>query len=158
MLANCGGAGILGAMPVDSPPPPVLTVRPYTPDDYLMAARWHMNHGNELVDFVLPPLGAVVEDAKGPAVILWCAEPAGFGCAYLEFPLSRPGLSLAESMAAFKLAVQALMETAGQGYDPPGEYHSFRAVTPAPLARMLMRLGFYRETTEELTPMLYRRD
>ncbi len=156
MLANRGGTGIIGAM-IDTLPP-VLTVRPYTHDDFKMVCQWFVQHGGDRTEIALPPLGVSVEDAKGPAVALWCAEPAGFATAYLEIPISRPGLSLNEACAAFKLAVSALIQTAGQGWEPPGTFIHFRAVTPAPLARVLMRMGFVRETEEPLIPMVYRRD
>ncbi len=157
MLANRGGTGIIGAM-IDTPAPPVLTVRPYADTDYRMVMSWLLQRGMDFEDIALPPLGCVVEDETGPCAALFCAEPIGFGCAYLELPVSRPGLPLAQSMAAFKLAVESIIQVAGKCAEPPGEFHSFRAVTPAPLARVLLRMGFVRETEEPLIPMIYRKE
>lgn len=135
-----------------------LTVRPYTDKDYKLIVSWLMQRGMDFGDIALPPLGAVISDDIGPCAALFCAEPVGFGCAYLEFPVSRPGLALPKAMSAFKLAVECLVLAAGKCHVPPGSYHSFRAVTSAPLARILMRLGFTRETGQELIPMLYRKE
>lgn len=136
---------------------PVFTIRPYSPDDYRLISRWRAMRGED-GDIYLPPLGVVVMDVEGPCAALWCAEPAGFGCAYLEYPISRPGLLLIESVAAFGLAVKSLIALAGKCHEPPGEYKDFRAVTSTPLARILLRMGFVRECQQELVPMIYRRE
>jgi hypothetical protein len=146
-------------MEVAESPKRTLTIRPYDKeDDYRMVLGWWRMHGGEEMMFALPPLGVIVEDDRGPAVALWCAEPAGFGCAYLELPISRPGLVPSVALIYFRMAVQSLIQIAGKCHEPPGEYRFFRAVTPAPLARMLMRLGFVQETPEPLIPMLFTRD
>lgn len=138
---------------LESPP---LTVRPYYIEDGRFVSAWRFARGDE-DDIHLPPHGVVVEDEAGPCAALWIAEPAGFGCAYLEYPISRPGLPLIQACSAFRLAVETLIETAGKRHEPPGDYHSFRAVTPAPLARMLMRMGFEQEVKEPMVAMIYRK-
>lgn len=138
--------------------PPTLTVRPYTGEDFAMVCLWYQQHGGDRIAIALPPNGVIVEDEKGPACALWLAEPAGFATAYFEIPISRPGLPLSEACAAFKLAVSTLIDIAGERFDPPGKFHSFRAVTPPSLARVLMRMGFVQETMGQLIPMIYHRE
>lgn len=139
-------------------PPPVLAVRPYAASDYRMVVGWLMQRGMDFEDIALPPLGVIIEDEKGPCAALWCAEPVGFACAYLELPVSRPGLPMANALRAFTLAVSSIIEAAGKCHEPPGTFKHFRAVTPPALARVLMRLGFVRETPNELVPMLFTKD
>lgn len=143
---------------IESQRPPVLTVRPYADTDYRLVISWLLQRGMDLMDIALPPLGCVVLDDAGPCAALFLAEPVGFACAYFEIPVSRPGLKLSQSQTAFHLAVKTLIEAAGKCHEPPGTFHSFRAVTPAPLARVLMRMGFVRETGEELIPMIYHKE
>lgn len=138
---------------------PALSIRAYEKSrDYRMILGWWQMHGGEGSEIELPPMGVIVGDAQGPACALWVAEPVGFSVAYLEFPVSRPGLPPMQARAAFELAVASLMQLAGQCHEPPGQYKRFRAVTPFPLARVLMRMGFVRETTEDLVPMIFTRE
>lgn len=139
--------------------PQSLFVRKYETDDYQMVHKWRQDHASiEIEPAALPPLGVVVCDGAGPMAALWCYEPAGIGCGFLELPVSRPGLTLSEATAAFQRAVTALMELAGKGWEPPGEYRAFRVCAPPPIARVLARMGFLRESASELIPMLFIKD
>lgn len=134
-----------------------MTVRPYAPDDYEMVALWRLAHADGPVDpAALPPLGVIVSDDTGPLAALFCIEPAHYPAAQLELPVTRPGLSAAEATAAFTFALESVMALAGVGWDPPGSYSAFRACAPAPIARILMRFGFVRESPKELIPLIYR--
>jgi len=121
-----------------------------------MISRWLTQHGGK-PDAVLPPLGVIVADDKGPAFALFCAEPAEFPVAYLELPVSRPGLSAAQAAAAFKFAVHSIMETAGGGWSPPGTFTHFKAVVTASAVRVLLRMGFEVESGGPYIPMVFAR-
>jgi hypothetical protein len=121
-----------------------LRARFYEQDDLpLLQAWWSSRHGEDLPVALLPPLGVVVEDAGGEAIgMLWCYESYGVGVAWLEYPVTRPGLTLKQAWAVLAMAAAACMRYAGHHCDPPARYKVFRVATPSPIARLLRRLGF----------------
>lgn len=121
-----------------------LSVRGVEPGDVDLAEQWwEARHpGSPLPAALLPPLGVVIEDTVGPAGMLWCYESFGVGVGFLEFPVTRPGLSMRAAGTVMALAVCACCHLAGQSTDPPGEFRVFRVATPGPIARFLTRLGF----------------
>jgi len=134
-----------------------LTVRRYTAEDYpLVNDWWQARHGaaEDLAAGMLPPLGAIVEDAEGPLCALWCCEVFGVGIGYLEWPVSRPGLTVARALGAFEFAIQSLVKLAGKCCDPPGEYKCFRATPDPVLFRAMRKLGFVRESPDERIPVI----
>lgn len=137
-----------------------MTLRPYSPADYEMVQGWRRFHaGRDVPGATYPPLGVIVEDDQGPMAALFCVEPAGYPCAQLEAPCSRPGLSMAEAGAAFRVAIEALFKLAGSCWTPPGLYPAFRVTASPAIARILMRMGWQRETPEEeRIPLLFIRD
>jgi hypothetical protein len=121
-----------------------LRARHYEQDDLpLLQTWWSSHHGDSLPWGLLPPLGVVVEDANEEAIgMLWCYECYGVGVAFLEFPVTRPGLTMKQAGAVMAVAVMACMQTAGKECVPPAHYYAFRVATSSPIARFLGRLGF----------------
>jgi hypothetical protein len=135
----------------------ILTVRPYTADDYPLVNDWWQARHGALVDLpaaMLPPLGVIVEDADGPAFALWCYESFGVGVAFIEWPVSRPGLCLPRARALSAKAVESVIALAGKQCDPPGEYKVFRAIPGVSLFRAMGDLGFRRESEYEQIPVI----
>ena len=120
-----------------------INVRKFTPEDLPeFEAWWAARHVGALPAGLLPPLGVVVEDEKGPAGMLWCYECYEVGVAWLEYPVTRPGLNVRRAGVVMAMAVAACMQYAGHHCIPPARYHVFRVATPSPIARFLRRLGF----------------
>lgn len=74
--------------------------------------------------------------------MLWCYESCGVGVAFLEFSITRPGLSLKEARLAVRKTIEACCSLAGSRVHPPAKFWVFRGSTTKPLARELTRLGF----------------
>lgn len=123
-----------------------MTAYPYIPA-YLPLAKswWRARHNEDLPDALLPPCGCVVEDDHGPAVMLFCEEPAMVSAARIEWPLSRTGLSLTAAKECFKLAIENLVSRAGKEWKPPANYTAFRACADVVLARAMESIGWERE-------------
>jgi hypothetical protein len=120
-----------------------LAVRSYDVADRPTLELWWMDHrGAPMADLPLPPLGIIVEDGDGPACALWCFETYGTGVAWIEMPITRPGLAYKRASTVLAFAVMALTKLAGAGYEPRGEFTRFRICCPPPMARMLRRIGF----------------
>lgn len=120
-----------------------LSVRAYDADDLLMICRWWSEHeGCPMPRVPLPPLGVVVMDECGPVAALWCWETYGSGVAWIELPITRPGLSYSDAATALAFAVLALTKLAGKGYEPEASFNHFRVCCPPAYARNLKRLGF----------------
>lgn len=119
------------------------TVRAFTPDDMPTAeAWWSRRHDSAFPAETLPPLGVVVEDRRGPSAMLWCYECFGVGVAFLEFSITRPGLSLKEARRAVQYTIEACCVLAGKGVKPEADFTVFRGTTTGPLSRELSRMGF----------------
>jgi hypothetical protein len=133
-----------------------LTIRKYAPEDYPMVNEWWRSHRSApLEPMTLPPLGVVIEDEEwGPVGALWCYESFGVGVATLEWPVTRPGLSMAEAARVMSFAVAACVWLAGRLCEPAGNYHCFRVATSPPIARFLARLGFQREQDPRISMTL----
>ena len=121
-----------------------LRARFYEQDDLPLLQEWWVSrHSEDPPVGLLPPLGVVVEDASGEAIgMLWCYESYGVGVAWLEYPVTRPGLTMKQAGAVMAVAVMACMQVAGKECVPPATYHVFRVATSSPIARFLGRLGF----------------
>lgn len=120
-----------------------LTVRAYTAEDAAALSNWwSYRHAGEFPFALLPPLGVVVEDIWGPAGMLWCYESFGVGVAFLEHPVTRPGLSVKTAGEVMAMAVCSCVHLAGKSVEPMGQYGVFRVATPPAIARFLSRLGF----------------
>lgn len=136
-----------------------LVVRYVEIEDYTQLDQWWKQHhagAGALPKAVLPPLGVVVEDEFGPAFAVWCYEVYGVGMAFLEYAVSRPGISMRLVSNAGALAVLSIMEQAGKNIDPPAQFSVFSVSTKAGIARVLKRLGFVGE--HECINMIYRKE
>ena len=86
--------------------------------DYQMVSEWNEGHtGKALAETLLPPVGVVVtQNGKGIAAG-WMHLSAGIGVAFLENPVTKPGLDLKTARAALEWAMGALESVArSQGY------------------------------------------
>ena len=137
-----------------------LTVRAFQPArDALHFVEWagRALEGTAALLSLLPPLGIVVEDADGPAAMIWCRESYGTPVADLEYGCTRPGLSLKAASAAMAFAVTAAMELAGQQVVPPASYSVFRITCRPSLGRFAQRLGFVPHGTGNCQKYLYQK-
>ena len=120
-----------------------LTVREFAPDDIpLLEQWWGQRHSDPFPLALLPPLGVVIEDDAGPAGMLWCYECFGVGVGFLEFPVTRPGLSLRQAGEVMEFAMNCCVRLAGKCVEPPAEVPFFRVFTTVPVARFLEGRGF----------------
>lgn len=78
--------------------------------DWLTVSAWWAAHCSErqLIEKLLPPIGVMVERSGEPVAALWCHLSINVGVAFLENPVSRPGLSLLETAAAMSVALGAM--------------------------------------------------
>lgn len=137
-----------------------LTVRAFQPTrDALHFVEWagRALEGTAALLSLLPPLGIVVEDADGPAAMIWCRESYGTPVADLEYGCTRPGLSLKAASAAMAFAVTAAMELAGQQVVPQASYSVFRITCRPSLGRFAQRLGFVPHGTGNCQKYLYQK-
>lgn len=121
-----------------------------------MLAEWWIAHDSlgSFPQAILPPLGVLVCDGSGPAAALWCYECFGVGVAFLEFPVSRPGMGFRQARVAFEEAVKACVMLAGNLIEPPGEYSVFRCFTIHPIEKTLKGMGFAIEKTARVAATL----
>lgn len=128
-----------------------ITFRKYLPDDYDMVSAWWKAHRGETAILPmgeLPPLGMILELDGAPAAALWCYETYGTPVAFLEWPVSRPLLSLETARMAFSALIQAVVQAAGQSVEPPAEYTVFRALPDGPMSAFLKAQGFELEVKD----------
>lgn len=87
-------------------------VREYTPADWPLVLEWWEAHQGprRIYEALLPPIGLIVEREGAPIAALWCHLSVGIGVAFLEHPVTRPGLHLLESAAAMSAAIDAMEE------------------------------------------------
>jgi hypothetical protein len=129
-------------MVIEAHKPKALQVRIYGEkigDYQTVSSWWEARHGAPLTETILPPLGVIVEDEKGPCAALWCYQSVGIGVCFLEFPISRPGLGVSASVRAFEMCVEACVRIA----KAQGDYSLFRCYTLPSIARILKRFGFW---------------
>lgn len=86
--------------------------------DFQMVADWWSAHTKEreFVEAFLPPTGIIVERNGEPVAAVWCHLSAGIGVAFLESPVTRPGLCLAETSEAMHVGLDAI-EAICRGHD-----------------------------------------
>ena len=125
----------------------LLRVRHYEGKDLPMIREWWAGHGEgEFPAWLLPPLGVVVECDGAPVAALWLYMAVKIGVCFAEFPVSRPGLSMAEGREAFRCAVGAL-EAAALAND----YRVMICHTLPAIARVMRNFGFRAETRQKIT-------
>ncbi len=81
-----------------------FTARPYEKKDEGFVSRWWSLHTAErsFLPSMLPPVGIVVEQNGVPVSACWVHLSAGVGVAFLDSPVSRPGLSVKDTAADAK--------------------------------------------------------
>ncbi len=88
-----------------------LSARAYEAADFPTVNAWCIEHkGHDMDERRMPPLGVMVEDQRGARCALFSHMAVSRGVAFLEDPVSRPGLSLIEARAGFSYALGAIKE------------------------------------------------
>lgn len=137
------------------PDPCVMTFRKVELSDLGMVQAWAREHDSEPIpEEILPPLGVMVTDAEGPAAAMWCYESFGVGVAFLKFPVTRPGLTLARARAVITRAIEGCIALAGTGAEPPGEFTRFFVTVAPTMVPFLDKFGF-KSYSEPQQPMIY---
>lgn len=115
--------------------------------DAEMVSAWWRSHGEGAFPLaLLPPCGAVIEIGGKPVAACWLYMAVGVGVCWLEWPVSIPGLSMAESKLAFSKLVDAMdMLAGGHGYP------LMMAHTLPPIARIMKGMGFQVEKRAKVT-------
>src|SRR5690348_9602348 len=88
----------------------MFTARLIEKSDYPVLRKWWDDRpeATEWQEALLPPLGCLAEDEKGPAAAVWAYLTVEQGVAFWEYACTRPGLKLTESTEAFQCAAQGL--------------------------------------------------
>jgi hypothetical protein len=118
----------------------VLRARAYgRKGDYQMVADWWAVHrdGDMFVETILPPTGVIIELNGEPVGALWCYQALGIGVGFVEFPVTRPGLSMREAGVVLATAVDAIAAIV-----KPDGYNLLRCSTMPAIASRLERLGW----------------
>ena len=93
-----------------------FTVREYGQQrgDWQKVDEWWQAHRSDirLVETLLPPLGVMVELNGVPVAAMWLHLSAGIGVAFLENPVTSPGLTPREAITAMGIALGALKSAA----------------------------------------------
>lgn len=126
----------------------ILTVREYAKADWpVVSSWWDMHaHGAALHEGLLPPVGILVADETGPLCACWLYMAVNIGVCWLEYPVSKPGLSLSEAKEVFRLAVQALEKIA-----KTHDYNIMMAHTLPGIARVMRGFGFHAGKQKKIT-------
>lgn len=129
-----------------------LTLRHYGfgVGDWQTVSSWNeARHGQILPETVLPPLGVICEDSKGPAAALFAYQSVGIGVAHADHFLTRPGLSLSTARKAGAFALQGLCACLKRD-----NYGLLKVFTPCrALQRVLKNLGFSGDNGVLLLPI-----
>lgn len=107
-------------------------------DESAMFAGWRKAHGMaELPDSIFPRLGVVAVLDGVDSAAAWLYMDNSVGVAFMEWIVSRPGLTLAESRACFAFLVGSLRDEAkALGYG------LILAHGPHAVAKMALGMGF----------------
>lgn len=118
--------------------PPLYQLRMYTPEDYPMIAAWCDWHDRDRIpEGILPRLGVIVQADGEDCAALWLYMDNSVGVCFLEFPVTRPGLSARQAGDALLMAIEFLKREAHTtGYGIMFT-HALK-----PMARFLTRNGW----------------
>jgi hypothetical protein len=109
-----------------------LTVREFQAEDLPTVAEWYWTHnGGTLPRTLLPPVGVVVESNGEMVAACWLYMAVGVGVCFIEYPVSKPGMSMREVREAFSLLLATLQEIA-----ITHDYGVMRAYPAEALARL----------------------
>ena len=124
--------------------------------DAWIFAPWWTAHGHETEWPVnlLPPVGVIVEYLGEPVAACWAQLTVGQGLAQLEYPITKPGMTVTDSKMAMKHAIRGL-ENVCRSMD-----YKFLVVHTLPgIARVLERdFGFTRDGSPPKITMAKRLD
>ncbi|CAB4163484.1 hypothetical protein UFOVP813_25 [uncultured Caudovirales phage] len=136
---------------------PILEARLYgtkTGDYQLVSHWWSQRRGEPLAETVLPPIGVMVERDGSPVCAIWCYECFGIGVAFIENPVSRPGLTIQETKAFFKVAIDACIALAKSH----GDFSLFKTYACPRVSLVMPSLGFTQCTDDSMTGFAIRVD
>jgi hypothetical protein len=87
-----------------------MTVQPYNKEAHegLVSSWWEQHTGRRFQPALLPPVGIVGEDRHGPACACWLHLSAGVGVAFMENPVTRPGMGIKAAKSALTTVFTAL--------------------------------------------------
>ena len=108
--------------------------------DYQLVKGWVEAHSGDSVfaETLLPPVGVIVERGGEPVGACWVYLSAGIGVGFLEWPVTKPGLGLGESLQIMGFAL-GVLESIARGHD----YGALIATTPAVIGKFLEKdFGF----------------
>lgn len=103
-------------------------------DESMVAAWWKAHRDGRFPAEILPPVGVIVELDGVAQAALWLYMAVGVGVCWLEYPISRPGISIRTTREAFDCALGAITEVARTH-----DYHAMIANTLPAIARHLTK-------------------
>ena len=104
----------------------------------MVAEWWAARHRDRLFQFgMLPPVGVVAEDEGGPCAACWMHLSAGVGVAFIENPVTKPGMPLTKARDTLLFLMEVLEKIALEH-----DYGVMVAHTMPAIARTLMGRGF----------------
>lgn len=119
-----------------------LAARLYRDEDFPTLAQWADAHGAAADPRRLPPFGVVVERHGHPVGMVFAQLAVDRPVAYIEDPVSRPSSSMADTLANFHYAINAIKAALlSMGYD------SLIANTSPGIARTLRNWGWAERET-----------
>jgi hypothetical protein len=89
---------------------PLYQIRVYgQPDDGQLISSWRQGHGMDASPLsILPPTGFFVERDGEPVCVAFLYLSVGIGVAFMEWVISKPGMTYKESAAAFRVLLDFL--------------------------------------------------
>ena len=104
--------------------------------DFDTVKAWWEAHSNGrlFAKELLPPVGVIAEVNGEPLAACWVHLSAGVGVAFLDLPVSKPGLPLKEVQIVFSVLLEAIEEIC-RAHD----YGMLQAFTLPGIARHLQR-------------------
>lgn len=126
----------------------VFDYREYPNAELIVSSWWEERKDGPFPSNLLPPVGVVVTVDGEPAAALWMYMAVGCGVAFLEWPVTAPGLG-AKAATPMRFAIEALAAVA-KAHD----YGLLRVSTLPKIARFLQREGWKLEDSEVRIPLM----
>lgn len=135
-------------------PLPLYQVRPYTSGaDYHLVAEWWRTHGmGEFQETLLPPDGYIVQRDGEDVAAAWLYLSNGIGVAFMEWVVTRPGLSLKEARTALGHVIECMRR-----YANANDYGVIWCNTLPAIARFAAHHGF-RAVAQDRVSMILKTD
>ena len=99
---------------------------------------WLARDEGEMTASILPPDGAVAIDETGPVAAVWMYRPVGCEVVFLDWMVTRPGISQATARKACRSVCRYMSHLALS----EGKRHVFASVGCAAMAREAQNAGF----------------